>query len=132
MPALPAKSPLESRDAAADSAAPAAAPPASRRERSYKSRWWAIPNFRYLLLWWVAVLGYYVVLNSISGRYHKDLIDLDAASDAWFAILASGLIGAFYAKRSRPLWFLISVVLATLILLVMLLALGTLKRWMNA
>lgn len=91
-----------------------------------------IPNFRYLLLWWVALLGYYVVFNSISGRFHKDLIDLEAVSDAWYAILASGLIGVFFAKRSRLLWFLLSVVLATLILLAMLLTLGTLKRWMNA
>jgi hypothetical protein len=44
-------------------------------------------------------------------------------------ILVSGLIGAFYANRSRPLWFLISIVLAMLIL--MLLGLGTLKNMMN-
>ena len=101
------------------------------RDRPDDSGWWVIPDFSYLLVWWMAVIGFYVVFSSILGRYHNGLVDPETISDGWYAILASGLIGAFYAKRFRPLWFLISIVLAMLILLLMLLGLGTLKNLMN-
>ena len=131
MPELPGKSTLERSKTTEDSASPPDASPSPRRDRTHNSEWWVIPNFSYLLIWWVVVIGYYVVFNSISGRDHKGLIDLDMISDGWYVILASGLIGAFYAKRFRLLWFLISIVLAMLILLLMLLGLGTLKNLMN-
>ena len=131
MPELPGKSTLERSKTTEDSASPPDASPSPRRDGTHHSEWWVIPNFSYLLLWWVVVIGYYVVFNSISGRDHKSLIDLDMISDGWYVILASGLIGAFYAKRFRLLWFLISIVLAMLILLLMLLGLGTLKNLMN-
>jgi hypothetical protein len=105
--------------------------PSSGRDRSRNSEWWRIPNFSYLLIWWVVVIGYYVVLNSISGRDHKGMIDLEMVSDGWYMIMACGLIGAFYTKRFRLLWFLISIVLAMLILLLMLLGLGAFKNLMN-
>jgi len=101
------------------------------RDRTDNPHWWVIPNFNHLLIWWVVIIGYYVVFNSISGRHHKGLIDPEMVSEGWYVILASGLIGALYAKRFRPLWFLISIVLAMLILLLMLLGLGTLMALMN-
>ncbi len=116
----------------ADSASsPDASPPATRG-RTHDSKWWEIPNFGSLVIWWVVVIGYYLVFNSISGRYHDRLIDPEMVTQGWYAILISGIIGAFYAKRFRPLWFLISVVLAMLILLLMLLGLGSLKDLMNS
>jgi hypothetical protein len=131
MPELPSKSTLERSKATEDSASPPDALPPPSRDRTHNSEWWVIPDFSYLLIWWVVVIGYYVVFNSISGRDHKGLIDLEMITDGWYVILASGLIGAFYAKRSRPLWFLISIVLAMLIMLLMLLGIGTLKNLMN-
>ena len=96
-----------------------------------KSVWWALPNFSHLLIWWVVMIGYYVVFNTLSGRDHKGLIDVEMIYDGWYVIAASGVIGALYAKRRKILWFLISIVLAMLILLLMLLALGTLKNLMH-
>ena len=94
------------------------------------SDWWVLPNFSHLLIWWVVMIGYYVVFNTLSGRYHKGLIDVDMIVEGWYVILASGAIGALYAKKLRILWFLISIVLAMLILLLMLLCLGALKALM--
>ncbi len=131
MPELPGKSTLERSKTTEDSASPPEASPSPGRDRTRDAKWWVIPNFSYLLLWWVVVIGYYVVFSSISGRDHKGLIDLEMISGGWYVILASGLIGAFYAKRFRLIWFLISIVLAMLILLLMLLGLGTLKNLMN-
>jgi hypothetical protein len=131
MPELPDKSTPERSKTAQNGASLPDASPSPSRDRSRKSEWRVIPNFGYLLIWWVAVIGFYVVFNSISGRYHKGLIDPEMISDGWYVILASGLIGAFFATRFRLLWFLISIVLATLILLLLLLALGTLKNLMN-
>ena len=91
---------------------------------------WLPPNFNHLLIWWVVMIGYYVAFNTLSGRYHKGLIDMEMISDGWYVILASAVIGALYAKRLRILWFLISTVLAMLILLAMLLCLGALKTLM--
>ncbi len=96
-----------------------------------KSVWWALPNFSHLLIWWVVMIGYYVVFNTLSGRYYKGLIDVEMIVEGWYVILASGAIGALYAKKRRMLWFLISIVLAMLILLLMLLCLGALKTLMN-
>lgn len=127
----PGKSTLERNKPPADSAWSANASSSSRRDRSHNSKWWAISNFSQLLLWWVVAIGFYVVFDSISGRYHKGLIDLAIVSDGWYVVLASGLIGALYVKRFRLLWFVISIVLATLILLLMLLGLGALKNLMN-
>ncbi len=64
------------------------------------------------------------------GRDHKGLIDVEMIYDGWYVIVASGVIGALYAKRRRILWFLISIVLAMLMLLLMLLGLGALKTLM--
>lgn len=94
------------------------------------SGWWLLPNFNHLLIWWVVMIGYYVVFNTLSGRYHEGLIDMEMISDGWYVILASAVIGALYAKRLKILWFLISMVLAMLILLLMLLCLGALKTLM--
>ena len=128
MPELPGKSPTETSKAPEDGAS---IPDASLRSgRSGYSGWWLLPNFSHLLIWWVVMIGYYVVFNSLSGRYHKGLIDMDMISDGWYVILASGVVGALYAKRLRILWFLISTVLAMLILLLMLLCLGALKNLM--
>ena len=66
-----------------------------------------------------------------SGRYYKSLIDVEMMVEGWYVILASGAIGALYAKKLRMLWFLISIVLAMLILLLMLLGLGALETLMN-
>lgn len=110
---------------------PDASPPAARG-RTGDSAWWEVPNFGSLVIWWVVVMGYYLVFTSISGRYHDRVIDPEMLTQGWYAILISGVIGAFYAKRFRPLWFLISVVLAALILLVMLLGLGGLQDLMNS
>ena len=96
-----------------------------------KSVWWALPNFSHLLIWWVVMIGYYVVFNTLSGRYYKGLIDVEMIAEGWYVILASGAIGALYAKQLRILWFLVSIVLAMLILLLMLLCLGALKTLMN-
>ena len=104
-------------------------PPADGGTR--KSVWWALPNVSHLLIWWVVMIGYYVVFNTLSGRYYKGLIDLEMIAEGWYVILASGAIGALYAKKLRILWFLVSVLLAMLILLLMLLCLGALKTLMN-
>lgn len=76
------------------------------------------------------MIGYYVVFNTLSGRYYKGLIDVEMIVEGWYVILASGGIGALYAKKLRILWFLISIVVATLILLLMLVCLGALKTLM--
>ena len=131
MPELPDKSTPERSKTAQNGASLPDASPSPSRDRRRKPEGWVIPNFGYLLIWWVAVIGFYGVFNSISGRYHKGLIDPEMISDGWYVILASGLIGAFFATRFRLLWFLISIVLSTLILLLLLLALGTLKNLMN-
>jgi hypothetical protein len=131
LPELPHESTLERSKSTEDSASPADVSPSPGRDRNHNPEWWRVPNFGYLLIWWVAVIGYYVVFNSISSRGHKGLIDLAMISDGWYAILACGLIGAFYTKRFRLLWFLISIVLAMLILLLMLLGLGVLMDLMN-
>ena len=96
-----------------------------------ESVWWVLPNFSHLLIWWVVMIGYYVVFNTLSGRYYKGLIDVEMIVEGWYVILASGAIGALYAKKLRILWFLISIAVATLILLAMLLCLGALKTLMN-
>ena len=132
MPELPGKSTLERSKTRENGASPPDASPPPGGGQSRNSQWWVIPDFGYLVIWWVAVIGYYVVFNSISGRDHIGLIDPEMISGGWYVILISGLIGAFYAKRSRPLWFLISIVLAMLILLLMLLGLGALKNLTNA
>jgi hypothetical protein len=131
MLALPGKSTLERSKTAENSASPPDASPSRKRDRTHNPEWWAIPNFSHLLIWWVVVIGYYVVFSSISSRYRKDLIDLEMISNGWHVILASGLIGALYAKQLRLVWFLISILLAMLLLLLMLLGLGTLKNVMN-
>ena len=77
------------------------------------------------------MIGYYVVFNTLSGRDHRGLIDMQMISDGWYVILASAVIGALYAKRLEILWFLISMVHAMLILLAMLLCLGALKTLMD-
>ncbi len=102
------------------------------RDPTGNPHWWVIPNFGYLLIWWVVIIGFYVSFHSLSGRYHKGLIDPELIADGWYVVLASGLIGALYARRLRPLWFVISTVLAMLILLLMLLGLGILVSLMNA
>jgi len=131
MPELPDKSALERSKTTQNGASRPDAPPSPGRDPTRSPQWWAIPNFGYLLIWWVVIIGYYVVFNSISARDHNSLIDPEMISDGWYAILASGIIGAFYATRFRLLWFLISIVLAALMLLLMLLGLGTLKNLMN-
>jgi hypothetical protein len=88
-------------------------------------------DFSYLLIWWVVIIGYYVDFSYISGRAQRGQSELEMISGARNAIPVSGLIGAFYAKRFRLLWLLISIVLATLILLRRLLGLGALKNLMN-
>lgn len=95
------------------------------------SVWWALPNFSHLVIWWVVMIGYCVVFNTLSGRYYKGRIDVEMIVEGWYVILASGVIGALYAKKRRILWFLVSIVLAMLILLLMLLCLGALKTLMN-
>jgi hypothetical protein len=59
---------------------------------------------------------------------YKGLADVKMISDGWYASLASGLIGAFSAKRFRLLWFLISIVVALLILLAMLVGLSAVRN----
>jgi hypothetical protein len=93
-------------------------------------RWWQFPNFNHLLIWWVVMIGYYVVFNTLSGRDHRGLIDMEMIIDGWYVILASAVIGTLYAKRLKILWFLISAVLAMLILVLMLACLGALKALM--
>lgn len=132
MAEAPGKPTHETSNTAKSGASPPDAAPSTEHDRTSTSQWWVIPNFSYLLVWWVVIIGYYVVISSIPGREHKALIDPEMLSGAWYAILASGLIGAFYAKRFRLIWFLISIVLALLILLLMLLGLGTLKNLMNS
>lgn len=110
---------------------PDTSPPATRGGTG-DSAWWQVPNFGSLVIWWVVVMGYYLVFTSIPGRYHDRVIDPEMLTQGWFAILLSGVIGAFYAQRFRLLWFLISAVLAALILLVMLLGLGGLQDLMNS
>lgn len=112
-----------------DDAAPADAAP--RGVRTPGSEWWVLPNFSHLLIWWVVMIGYYVVFNTLSGRDHKGLIDMEMIYDGWYVIAASGVVGALYAKRRRILWFLVSIVLAMLMLLLMLLGLGALKMLMS-
>jgi hypothetical protein len=131
MPELPDKSTLENGKTAVDRPSPSDAPSSFERDRNQNSKWWIIPNFSYLLVWWILVIGYYVVLSSIAGREHKGPINLEMISGAGYAILASGLIGALFAKRFRMLWFLISIALSTLVLVLMLLGLGTLRNMMN-
>ena len=131
MPEWPGKSARERSKITQDSASPLDASPSHRRDLTYNSQWWVIPNFSHLVIWWIVIIGYYVVFNSITGRYYKGLIDLEMVSDGWYVILASGIIGALYAKQLRPVWFLISIVLAILILLLMLLGFGILKILMN-
>ncbi len=97
-----------------------------------KAQWWRVPNLGYLLVWWVIIVGCYAVFDSISGRYHEGGIDLQKILAGWSAILVSGIIGAFYAKRFRLLWFAISIVAAVLLLLLMLLGLETLKSLINS
>lgn len=130
MPELPGKSPPETGKAPQEDAALSDASPSAADGRTGISGWWLPPNFNHLLIWWVVMIGYYVVFNTLSGRYHKGLIDIDMITDGWYVILASAVIGALYAKRLRLLWFLISAVLALLILLAMLLCLGALKTVM--
>ena len=131
MPALSGKSPPETGKTPADGASLSGASPSPRDGRTRNSGWWLPPNFNHLLIWWVVMIGYYVAFNTLSGRYHKGLIDMEMISDGWYVILASAVIGALYAKRLRILWFLISTVLAMLILLAMLLCLGALKTLMG-
>jgi hypothetical protein len=131
MSELPGTSAAEPRNKTEPGATPPVSPPMPARDQADKPEWWAIQNFSHLVIWWVVVIGYYVVFNSLSGRYHRGLIDWDMVSDGWYVILASGVIGALYAKRLRPVWFLISIALAMIILLLMLLGLGTLKTLMN-
>jgi amino acid transporter len=131
MPELPGKSTPERSKATTDSARPPAGAPSPGRDRTHNPEWWVVPHFGYLLVWWVVIIGYYVVFSSIPGREHKGLVDPEMISDGWYAILTSGLVGAFYATRFRLLWFLLSMVLALLILLLMLLGLGSLKNLMN-
>lgn len=99
--------------------------------RSGGQFWWVIPNFSHLVIWWLVIIGYYVVFNSLSVRYHKGLIDAEMVVEGWYVILASGAIGALYAKKLKMLWFLISLALALLMLLAMLLCLGALKALMS-
>jgi hypothetical protein len=131
MPEFPDKSTLENGNSAVNNPSPSDAPSSSGRDRNGNSKWWVIPNFRYLLIWWILIIGYYVALSSIAGREHKGPINLEMISSAGYAILASGLIGALFAKRLRMLWFLISIALSTLILLLMFLGLGTFRNMMN-
>jgi len=126
----PGKSPPETGKAPQDGASLSDASPSPRDGRTRNSGWRLLPNFNHLLIWWVVMIGYYVVFNTLSGRYHKGLIDMEMISDGWYVILASAVIGALYAKRLKILWFLISMALATLILLAMLLCLGALKTLM--
>ena len=107
-------------------------PATPRVGRMDKARWWRVPNFGYLLVWWVAIVGCYVVFESISDRYHEGAIDLQKLMDAWPVIMVNGIIGAFYAKRSRLLWFAIPIVAAVLLLLLMLLGLEALKSLINS
>jgi hypothetical protein len=102
-----------------------------RPSKERQPGWWTITNFSYLMIWWIMFAGYYVVFNTLTGRYQKALIDPDMIYEGWYVILASGIVGALYARRLRTIWFLISVVLSSLILLLMLLCLGTLKVLMN-
>ena len=132
MPEPPGNSSLERSKPAEGGAAPLDASPSPGGDRTGKPRWWVMPNFSYLIVWWVALIGYYVAFSSIPGREHPGLIDPEMIYDGWYAILASGLIGAFYAKRFRLLWFLLSIALAALILLLMLLGLGALRNLMNS
>ena len=131
MPELSEPATLERDERTTVSASHPDVPPSPSRGRSHSSKWWVISNFGYLVVWWVVVIGYYVVINSIRDRDHRGLIDLQMISDGWYAILASALIGAFYVNRFRLRWFLMSIVLAMLILVLMLLVLGTLKSLMN-
>ena len=103
--------------------------PPNDGENQESGGWW-LPNFSHLLIWWVVMIGYYVVFNTLSGRYHQGLIDMEMIYDGWYVILASGVIGALYAKQFRILWFLVSILLAMLILLLMLACLGALKTLM--
>lgn len=80
----------------------------------------------------MGIVGYYAVFDSISGRYDEGGIDLQKVLGAWSAILVSGVIGAFYAKRFRLLWFAISIMAGVLLLLLMLLGLVALKRLINS
>jgi hypothetical protein len=107
-------------------------PPASPSPPDGQTRrWWMLANFSHLVIWWVVMIGYYVVFNTLSGRYHKGLIDVEMLYDGWYVIAASGVVGALYAKQRRFLWFLISIALAMLMLLAMLLCLGALKTLMS-
>jgi len=130
MPESPGKSPAETSRTPEDGASLTDASPSPRDGRTRNSPWWLPPNFNHLLIWWVVMIGYYVVFNTLSGRYHKGLIDREMIFDGWYVILASAVIGALYAKRLKILWFLISAALAMLILLAMLLCLGALKTVM--
>lgn len=132
MPEQTGKSSADGSKTSEDTAPPPHVSSSAAHDRTQELEWWRIPNFPYLLVWWLAVIGYYVVFDSISGRYHKNLIDLELISDARYVIFASGLIGALYAKRFRILWFLISIVLGTLILLLMVLGLGTFRTMTNS
>ena len=123
MPALTDTAASERSKVTKKSASPADAVPRPRGGQIDKAQWWRVPNFGYLLVWWVAIVGYYVVFDSISGRYHEGGVDLQMILGGWSAILISGIIGAFYAKRSKLLWFAISIVVAVLLLLLMLLLL---------
>ncbi len=131
MPELPDASMPEKPQTTKDAGSPIDDPPSPGQGRTVNPKWWAVPNFTHLVIWWIVLIGYYAAFNSISGRYHKGLIDPDLLSGSWYVILASGLIGAIYARQARRLWFLISLVLSALILLLVMIGLGALKFLLN-